>query len=183
MLLIAGTAGVGKSRLTAEFLRGVEARVVIGRCLPYGQGITYWPVVSMVKLLLDSRHGCAGAASVMDRDATVAAAVSALLGEQPAVTSATEIRWAVRKLFESSADRAPLVLVFDDLHWAEPTLLDLIEHIVDFSRRAHPDCLPGPARTARSQPALVHGEAGRRHHVAGAVRARRHRRAYRCGCR
>jgi predicted ATPase len=110
--------------------------VVIGRCLPYGQGITYWPVVSMVKLLLDSEHGCAGAASVMDRDATVAAAVNALLGEQPAVTSATEIRWAVRKLFESSADRAPLVLVFDDLHWAEPTLLDLIEHIVDFSRRA-----------------------------------------------
>lgn len=136
LLLIAGTAGVGKSRLTAEFLRGVEARVVIGRCLPYGQGITYWPVVSMVKLLLDSEHGCAGAASVMDRDATVAAAVNALLGEQPAVTSATEIRWAVRKLFESSADRAPLVLVFDDLHWAEPTLLDLIEHIVDFSRRA-----------------------------------------------
>ena len=90
----------------------------------------------MVKLLLDSEHGCAGAASVMDRDATVAAAVNALLGEQPAVTSATEIRWAVRKLFESSADRAPLVLVFDDLHWAEPTLLDLIEHIVDFSRRA-----------------------------------------------
>ena len=42
----------------------------------------------------------------------------------------------MRKLFESSADRAPLVLVFDDLHWAEPTLLDLIEHIVDFSRRA-----------------------------------------------
>lgn len=136
MLLIAGTAGVGKSRLTAEFLRGVAARVVNGRCLPYGQGITYWPVVSMVKLLLDSEHGCAGAASVMGRDATVAAAVNALLGEQAAVTSPTGIAWAVRKLFESSADRAPLVLVFDDLHWAEPTLLDLIEHIVDFSRRA-----------------------------------------------
>ena len=80
LLLIAGTAGVGKSRLTAEFLRGVEARVVIGRCLPYGQGITYWPVVSMVKLLLDSEHGCAGAASVMERDATVAAAVECAAG-------------------------------------------------------------------------------------------------------
>ena len=136
MLLIAGTAGVGKSRLTAEFLRGVEARVVTGRCLSYGQGITYWPVVSMVKLLLDADHGCGGADSVMSRDAKVAAAVNALLGEQAAVTSPTEIAWAVRKLFESSADRAPLVLVFDDLQWAEPTLLDLIEHIVDFSRRA-----------------------------------------------
>ena len=82
-----------------------------GRCLSYGQGITYWPVVSMVKLLLDSEHGCGGAGSVMSRDAKVAAAVNALLGEQVAVTSPTEIAWAVRKLFESSADRAPLVLV------------------------------------------------------------------------
>ena len=109
MFTDAGTAGVGKSRLAAEFLRGIDARVVTGRCLSYGQGITYWPVVSMVKLLLDSDHGCSGAGGLMSRDAKVAAAVDVLLGEQAAVTSPTEIAWAVRKLFESSADRAPLV--------------------------------------------------------------------------
>ena len=65
LFTILGMAGVGKSRLTAEFLRGVEARVVTGTCLSYGQGITYWPVVSMVKQLLDPEHGCPGAAGLM----------------------------------------------------------------------------------------------------------------------
>jgi class 3 adenylate cyclase len=58
LLLILGMAGVGKSRLVAEFLRGVDARVLTGRCLSYGQGITYWPVVSMVRQLLDAERGC-----------------------------------------------------------------------------------------------------------------------------
>ena len=131
-----GMAGVGKSRLTAEFLRGIKARVVTGRCLSYGQGITYWPVVSMVKQLLDTERGGGGAAGLMSRDAKVAAAVNVLLGERAAVTSLAEIAWAVRKLFESSADLAPLVAVFDDLHWGESPLLDLIEHIADFSHSA-----------------------------------------------
>lgn len=59
-----------------------------------------------------------------------------LLGEQAAVTSPTEIARAVRKLFESSADLAPLVVLLDDLRWAEPPLLDLIGHVADFSRNA-----------------------------------------------
>ena len=136
LVMIVGMAGVGKSRLTAEFLRGLDVRVVTGRCLSYGRGITYWPVVSMVKQLLDSQHGCPGAADLMARDAKVAAAITVLLGEQSAVTSPAEIAWAVRRLFESSADLAPLVIVLDDLHWGEPALLDLIEHIADFSRGA-----------------------------------------------
>ena len=77
-----GVAGVGKSRLTEEFLRGIGARVVTGRCLSYGQGITYWPVVSMVKQLLDPERGCGGAAGLIARDAKVAAAVNVLLGER-----------------------------------------------------------------------------------------------------
>src|SRR5262245_19354799 len=136
LFTVLGTAGVGKSRLTAEFLRGLEARGLAGTCLSYGQGITYWPVVSMVKQLLDTEHGSTGAAELMARDAKVAAAAKVLLGEQAAVTSPSEIAWAVRKLFESCADRAPLVVVFDDLHWAEPALFDLVEHIADFSRGA-----------------------------------------------
>jgi class 3 adenylate cyclase/tetratricopeptide (TPR) repeat protein len=136
LLTLVGPAGVGKSRLTAEFLRGLDARVLSGRCLSYGQGITYWPVVSMLRQLLDTEDGCPGAAELMAHDAKVAAAVDVLMGEQAAVTSPTEIAWAVRKLFESSADLAPLVVVLDDLHWAEPALLDLIEHITDFSRNS-----------------------------------------------
>jgi class 3 adenylate cyclase/tetratricopeptide (TPR) repeat protein len=135
LFTVVGVAGVGKSRLTAEFLRSIQARVLTGRCLSYGRGITYWPLVSMVKQLLDAGHGCGGAAGLMRRDAAVAAAVNVLLGER-AVSSPTEIAWAVRRLFESSGDLAPLVAVFDDLHWSEPPLLDLIEHIADFSRRA-----------------------------------------------
>ena len=136
LFTVLGMAGVGKSRLAAEFVRGVDARVVTGTCLSYGQGITYWPVVSIVRQLLDPQHGCPGAAGLMAGDARVAAAVHVLAGEQAAVTSPAEIAWAVRKLFESSAELTPVVAVFDDLHWAEPALFDLIEHIADFSRDA-----------------------------------------------
>ena len=58
LFTVLGMAGVGKSRLTAEFLHGIDARVVTGSCLSYGQGITYWPVVSMSRQLLDTEHGC-----------------------------------------------------------------------------------------------------------------------------
>jgi class 3 adenylate cyclase/tetratricopeptide (TPR) repeat protein len=136
LFTILGTAGVGKSRLAAEFLGGINARVVTGRCLPYGEGITYWPVVSMVRQLLDPDRGCAAAAELMAEDATVAAAVKVVLGEQVAVTSPAEIAWAVRKLFEASAGRAPLVVVVDDLQWGEPGLLDLVEHVAEYSRNA-----------------------------------------------
>jgi class 3 adenylate cyclase/tetratricopeptide (TPR) repeat protein len=133
LVTVVGMAGVGKSRLVAEFLRGVDARVLTGRCLSYGEGITYWAAVSMVRQLLDAEDGCGSAAALMSRDATVTAAVKVLLGEQAAVTSSAEIAWAVRRLFESSAESSPLIAVFDDLHWGEPTLLALIEHIADFS--------------------------------------------------
>ena len=136
LFTVLGMAGIGKSRLAAEFLCGIDARVVTGICLSYGQGITYWPVVSTVKQLLDTQDGSAGAADLMASDAKVATAINVLLGELAAVTSPAEIAWAVRKLFEASAELGPLVVVLDDLHWAEPGLLDLIEHIADLSRDA-----------------------------------------------
>ena len=121
LFTILGNAGVGKSRLAAEFLAGLDATVVSGRCLSYGEGITYWPVVAAVKELL------AGSAAP---NATIAA----LLGEGQA--PADEIAIAVRKLFEAAAADRPLVVVFDDIQWGEPTFLDLIEHIGDWSRDA-----------------------------------------------
>jgi class 3 adenylate cyclase/tetratricopeptide (TPR) repeat protein len=118
---ILGSAGVGKSRLVTEFLNGIDGSIVSGRCLSYGEGITYWPVVEAVKQLL------------RDQPAPNAA-IAALLGDGGA--AAEDIAFAVRKLFESSARERPLVVYFDDLQWAEPTFLDLIEHVTDWARDA-----------------------------------------------
>ena len=123
LFTLLGAAGVGKSRLTGEFLEGIrDALVVRGRCLSYGEGITYWPVVEIV-LQLGRRP----------TDPRAAEVIASLLGETDDAVSAQEIAWAFRRLLEESA---PVVCVFDDLHWAEPTLLDLIEHLADLSRDA-----------------------------------------------
>jgi class 3 adenylate cyclase/tetratricopeptide (TPR) repeat protein len=114
LFTISGEAGVGKSRLVAEALGSIEARVVQGRCLPYGDGITYWPVVEVIKQL-----------DAQASDSAAAAAISSLLGETNAATSGEEIAWAFRKLLE---EQAPLVVVLDDIQWGEETLLDLIEY-------------------------------------------------------
>ena len=118
---ILGSAGVGKSRLVSEFLSGVEGSIISGRCLSYGEGITYWPVVEAVKQLLGD-------------EPAPNASIAALLGDGDA--AAEDIALAVRRLFESSARERPLVVYFDDLQWAEPTFLDLIEHVTDWSRDA-----------------------------------------------
>ena len=122
LFTILGTAGVGKSRLVDEFLRGLSgATVVRGRCLSYGEGISYWPVTEVVKQL--------------QPDADESAALAPILGEG-AAESPDEIAWAFRKLLESRAGERPLVLVFDDAHWGEPAFLDLVEHVADLSRGA-----------------------------------------------
>ena len=113
LVTVVGEAGVGKSRLVAEALAAVEARVVRGRCLPYGEGITYWPVVEALKQL-----------AVLPSDPVAAAAMRSLLGESDVGTSGDEIAWAFRKLLE---EQAPLVVVFDDIQWGEETFLDLVE--------------------------------------------------------
>jgi class 3 adenylate cyclase len=121
LFTILGTAGVGKSRLTAEFLAGLDATVAHGRCLPYGDGITYWPVVEVVKQVLAGGEA-------------PSPGIAALLGDGQA--PADEIAVSVRKLFEATASERPLAVLFDDLQWAEPTFLDLIEHVADWSRDA-----------------------------------------------
>ncbi len=113
MFTLLGAAGVGKSRLVRAFLEaiGERARVLRGRCLPYGEGITYWPVVEvLIQLGLDP---------------------DSVIGVSP-----VEAQLAFRKLLEDEAAKGPLVVYFDDLQWAEPTFLDLVEHIADWSRDA-----------------------------------------------
>jgi class 3 adenylate cyclase len=126
LFTILGVAGVGKSRLVAECLRGLDATVVRGRCLSYGEGITYWPVVEAVKQLRPEER---------EFDERVAGPLNVLLGEE-AVASKEEIAFAVRRLFEEAARERPLVVVWDDLHWAEEAFLDLVEHVADWSRDA-----------------------------------------------
>jgi predicted ATPase/class 3 adenylate cyclase len=122
LFTVLGSAGVGKSRLAAELLAALDARVVRGRCLSYGEGITYWPVVEILKELGSLPGGDAGRP------------LRSLLGETDAAGSAEEIAWGFRKLLEQEAQDQPLVCVLDDLHWAEETLLDLVEHVADLSR-------------------------------------------------
>ena len=133
LVTLLGAAGVGKSRLAEEFLASTDATVVRGRCLSYGEGITYWPVVQVMKSLLASDRD---AGALLTEDRSVGAGIAALFGEAERATSSTEIAWAVRKVLERGAARRPIVVVFDDLHWGEPTLFDLIEHVTDLSRSA-----------------------------------------------
>jgi class 3 adenylate cyclase/tetratricopeptide (TPR) repeat protein len=112
-LTVMGDPGVGKSRLVAEALARIDAKVVRGRCLSYGDGITYWPVVEVVKQL-----------AALPSDEEAASAIRSLLGEGDVVSGTDEIAWAFRKLLE---EQAPLVVCFDDIQWGEETFLGLVE--------------------------------------------------------
>jgi len=125
LVTIVGAAGVGKSRLVAEVFASVEATIVRGRCLPYGEGITYWPVVEVLKQL-----------DVLPPDEVAAVAIRSLLGESQTPTSAEEIAWAFRKTLQHAAAQRPLVVVFDDIQWGEETFCDLIEHVALLSSGA-----------------------------------------------
>jgi class 3 adenylate cyclase/predicted ATPase len=130
---IVGPAGIGKSRLARELIEGSDARILLGRCLAYGQGITYWPLAEIVSQVGDVRSAVGD-----DPDAALAASrIAAALGTAQSAASSEEIAWGFRRLFESLARQRPLIVVVDDIQWAETTLLDLIEYIATFARDAH----------------------------------------------
>jgi predicted ATPase/class 3 adenylate cyclase/DNA-binding winged helix-turn-helix (wHTH) protein len=148
LVTVLGAAGVGKSRLVQEFIAGLgdKGSVLRGRCLPYGEGITYWPLAEVVSDLTGAGgHGPAGqsvpaiAEQLADEpkaDLIVAGVAEALGIGDPKGGTSDKIFWSVRRLFETVARRRPLVVVFDDLQWAAPTFLDLVEHVADLSRDA-----------------------------------------------
>jgi len=146
LFTVLGAAGVGKSRLVGEALRELadEAIVLSGACLPYGEGITFWPVLEIVKQATglteeDSLpEAVAKIASALDDDSdqVVAQRVAEVIGLAETAATAEEGFWGVRRLLEGLAQRRPLIVVFDDLNWAEPNLLELIEHMAEWSRDA-----------------------------------------------
>jgi class 3 adenylate cyclase/tetratricopeptide (TPR) repeat protein len=135
LVTILGPAGIGKSRLALELgaAIGDRATVLTGRCLPYGDGITFWPLSQIVRQA--GGESALGAALAGEEDAElVADRIRGTIAGSPTVGGTHEIFWAFRRFFEALAERRPLVVTFEDTHWAEPTLLDLIEYLVSWSR-------------------------------------------------
>jgi class 3 adenylate cyclase/tetratricopeptide (TPR) repeat protein len=146
LVTILGLAGVGKSRLVHEFLgRLRDATVIRGHCLPYGDAISYWPLAEALGAAGGIRPDDApetalerlrALAEGVPQAQVVTERVAAAIGIGPAVSTAggQETYWAIRRLLEGMAQRRPLVAVFDDVQWGTPTFLDLVEHIMDWSR-------------------------------------------------
>jgi class 3 adenylate cyclase/tetratricopeptide (TPR) repeat protein len=139
LVTVVGEAGVGKSRLLREFTDGREgsATVIRGRCLPYGEGITFWPIAEAVRAaagITDADPIAAAREKVLrlaGGDAEVAERVESAIGLVPAVFAVEETFLGVRRLFEILAADGSLVVVLDDVHWAEPTLLELVADVVE----------------------------------------------------
>jgi len=142
LVTVIGDAGVGKSRLINEFVvaAGTNARVVRGRCLPYGDGITFWPIVEITRVAAgitdeDSPEAARGRigellAAVPD-GAGILERVASAVGLSTASYPVSELFWAIRKLLEALAEDRPLLVVVDDIHSAETTFLELLDHLVD----------------------------------------------------
>jgi class 3 adenylate cyclase/tetratricopeptide (TPR) repeat protein len=184
---VIGPPGIGKSRLLVELSLSVAATGTVhrGRCLSYGEGITYWPVTELVKsaagiLQSDARETISRKlddfldsldTDDLDELRTIAAALSNLIGipTTPRGTyaagdiSRAELHWGIKRTFQLLARARPLVLVLEDLHWAEPTLLELIAYLLADETEA-PILLVGSARPelAEAEPAFA-GDHGRRH--------------------
>jgi predicted ATPase/DNA-binding SARP family transcriptional activator/class 3 adenylate cyclase len=146
LVTVLGPAGIGKSRLVRELLASVRDRATVlrGRCLDYGEGITFWPVAEALRQAVGTTAGNpeevrAAVEALLggERDTElIAEQVAGFLGADEVAAAPQELAWAVRRLLKAIARRRPVVLVLDDLHWAKPALLGLIEHVATFARDA-----------------------------------------------
>jgi len=145
LFTLLGEPGVGKSRLVAELIgeSREQATALVGQCLPYGVGITYWPVAEMLRTAVGMGDADDGGrtrdllkqlvAGEPDADALADRLASAIgLGGTP--VGAEEISWAIRRTFERLGRERSAILVFEDVHWGEPALLDLIDHLAGSCR-------------------------------------------------
>jgi class 3 adenylate cyclase/tetratricopeptide (TPR) repeat protein len=144
LFTVLGAAGVGKSRLVDEFLAEIqEARQLRGRCLPYGEGITFYPVAQVLKQAAgvadfdDPGEAERKICEVVRRDehgSLICTRIGQLLGLADGNAVPEETLWAIRRFLEVLGRDRPLVVVFDDIQWGEGTFLDLIEHVADWTR-------------------------------------------------
>jgi class 3 adenylate cyclase/tetratricopeptide (TPR) repeat protein len=139
---ILGDPGVGKTRLVRDFTLGQadDARIVRGRCLPYGDGITFWPLAEVVReaagidetdtpamarakvvVLLDE-HGAVDTEAIVER-------ITGAIGLSATQFPVSELFWGARRFLEALSSKKPVIMVVDDLHWAQPTFLDFLEHV------------------------------------------------------
>ncbi|HET9291465.1 MAG TPA: AAA family ATPase, partial [Actinomycetes bacterium] len=138
---VLGEAGIGKTRLVHELAERVagEATVLTGRCLPYGDGITFWPLRELLAQAGAPQGTRQELEALLDGEpdaARVAEWLAGALGaDGPGTLAAPEIFWATRRLLETLASRRPLLVVLEDLHWAEPTFLDLAETVAGQARQ------------------------------------------------
>jgi len=151
LVSIVGDAGVGKTRLLREFTRAAEssAQVVRGRCLAYGDGVTYWPILEIVRSAAQIAEDdtpevalakIARLADDPDDDTDdpvgIAQRVASAIGISATPFRGPELFWGIRRLLEAMARRRPLALVIDDAHAAAPTFLELLDHLLEASQRA-----------------------------------------------
>jgi class 3 adenylate cyclase/tetratricopeptide (TPR) repeat protein len=135
---IVGPPGIGKSRLARELIAAVgpNAKVVIGRCLAYGEAITYAALAEIAQQIADDRGGFTELLAHEDDAKAISQRIAVALGTSSERASPEEIAWAFRKLFEVAGRERPLLVVVDDIHWAEATLLDLLEYVAGFASDA-----------------------------------------------
>ncbi|HEY8238120.1 MAG TPA: adenylate/guanylate cyclase domain-containing protein [Candidatus Limnocylindrales bacterium] len=141
---VVGDAGVGKSRLIREFASAAseQARLVRGRCLPYGDGITFWPLAEVIReaagVSVEDTPRVATRridrllerAAVEDREA-ITERVAAAINLSAAQFPVAELMWGGRRFLETLAAERPLVMIVDDLHWAEATFLDFLDQLLE----------------------------------------------------
>ena len=144
LFTVFGAGGVGKSRLLGAFVDelGENATVLRGRCLPYGDGITFWPIIEAVRpaaALSGSEDPTTSLAKIAalipddDQADRIARQVAQIMGLEGGEAVREETFWAIRRLLEGMARTRPVALVIDDMQWAEPTMLELVEHIAEWA--------------------------------------------------
>jgi predicted ATPase len=154
---VIGPAGIGKSRVVEELVAeiGDAATVAVGRCLSYGEGVTYRTLAEIVGQIGggDPRRRVE---ELLEGEEPIARLVLGAIGLSEGAAQPEETHWAVRRLLERVAAERPLLVIVDDVHWAEPTLLDLLEYLVAFSS-GHPILLACLARPdfVQTRPAWV----------------------------
>jgi DNA-binding SARP family transcriptional activator len=137
VVTVVGEPGIGKTRLAQELVEplGDDARVLVGRCVSYGAGATYLPIAEIMRQVVPeaSARGLAALLGEGAEAQQVADRVGQIVGFAEGPAAPGEAFWAIRRLLEAIARVQPVIVALDDVHWAEPTLLDLVEYLGEWA--------------------------------------------------